>query len=67
LRTLRGQLPEPDLPWAGRFHNPAAVANLEERRAWLRLNEEPVREGAITITRAGSGPGAGLIDFDGSP
>ena len=23
------------------------------------------REGAIKITRAGSGPGAGLIDFDG--
>ena len=40
-------------------------ANLEEGRAWLRLNEEPVREGAIKITRAGSGPGAGLIDFDG--
>jgi hypothetical protein len=24
-------------------------------RAWLRLNEAPVREGAIKITRAGSG------------
>jgi hypothetical protein len=38
---------------------------LEEGRAWLRLNDEPVREGAIKITRAGAGPGAGLIDFDG--
>jgi hypothetical protein len=34
-------------------------------RAWLRLNDEPVREGAIKITRAGAGPGAGLVDFDG--
>lgn len=58
------QLAEP-LPWSGRFHDPAPVANLEEGRAWLRLNEEPVREGAIKITRAGSGSGAGLIDFDG--
>jgi hypothetical protein len=31
----------------------------------LRLNDEPVREGAIKITRAGSGSGAGLIDFGG--
>jgi hypothetical protein len=59
------QLAEPALPWSGRFHDPAPVANLEEGRAWLRLNEEPVREGAIKITRAGSGSGAGLIDFDG--
>jgi len=57
------QLVEPDLPWAGRFHDSAPGANLEEGRAWLRLNEEPVREGAIKITRAGSG--AGVIDFDG--
>ena len=59
------QLAEPDLPWSGRFHDPAPGANIEEGRAWLRLNDEPVREGAITITRAGDGPGAGLIDFDG--
>ena len=59
------QLAEPALPWSGRFHDPAPGANLEEGRAWLRLNEEPVREGAIKITRAGSGSGAGLIDFDG--
>jgi hypothetical protein len=59
------QLAEPDLPWSGRFHDPAPGANVEEGRAWLRLNEEPVREGAIKITRAGTGPGAGLIDFDG--
>jgi hypothetical protein len=59
------QLAEPALPWSGRFHDPAPGANLEEGRAWLRLNEGPVREGAIKITRAGSGPGAGLIDFDG--
>jgi hypothetical protein len=59
------QLAEPDLPWSGRFHDPAPAASLEEGRAWLRLNEEPVREGAIKITRAGSGSGAGLIDFDG--
>ena len=56
---------EPALPWSGRFHDPAPGANLEKGRAWLRLNEEPVREGAIKITRAGSAPGAGLIDFDG--
>jgi hypothetical protein len=59
------QLAEPDLPWAGRFHDPAPAADLEEGDAWLRLNEEPVREGAIRITRAGSGAGAGLVDFDG--
>jgi hypothetical protein len=59
------QLAEPDLPWSGRFHDPAPAAHLREGRAWLRLNVEPVREGAITITRAGSGSGAGLIDFDG--
>jgi hypothetical protein len=59
------QLAEPDLPWSGRFHDPAPAARLEEGRAWLRLNEEPVREGAIKITRAGSGSGAGLVDFDG--
>ncbi len=59
------QLAELDLPWAGRFHDPATAANLEEGRAWLRLNEAPVREGAIKITRAGSGSSAGLIDFDG--
>jgi hypothetical protein len=59
------QLAEPDLPWSGRFHDPAPAANLEEGGAWLRLNEETVREGAIKITRAGSGAGAGLIDFDG--
>jgi hypothetical protein len=58
------QLAEPALPWSGRFHDPAPAASLEEGRAWLRLNE-PVREGAIKITRAGSGSGAGLIDFDG--
>lgn len=57
------QLAEPDLPWSGRFHDPAPGANLEEGRAWLRLDEEPVREGAVKITRADSG--AGLIDFDG--
>ena len=57
------QLAEPDLPWSGRFHDPAPTASLEEGRAWLRLNEEPIREGAIKITRSGSG--AGLIDFDG--
>ena len=59
------QLAEPDLPWSGRFHDPAPAASLEEGRAWLRLNEEPIREGAIKITRAGSSSGAGLIDFDG--
>jgi hypothetical protein len=59
------QLAEPDLPWSGRFHDPAPMAYLEEGRAWLRLNDEPVREGAIKITRAGAGAGAGLIDFDG--
>jgi hypothetical protein len=59
------QLAEPDLPWSGRFHDPAPAATLKEGRAWLRLDFEPVREGAIKITRAGSGPGAGLIDFDG--
>jgi hypothetical protein len=58
------QLPEPDLPWSGRFHDPAAAA-LEEAHAWLRLDVEPIREGAIKITRAGSGSGAGLIDFEG--
>ena len=57
------QLAEPSLPWSGRFRDPAPGATLEEGRAWLRLNEEPVREGAIKITRASSG--AGLIDFDG--
>jgi len=59
------QLAEPALPWSGRFHDPATGAKLEEGRAWLRLNDEPVREGAIKITRAGSGSSAGLIDFDG--
>jgi hypothetical protein len=59
------QLAEPDLPWSGRFHDPAPAASLEEGRAWLRFNEEPIREGAIKITRASSGSGAGLIDFDG--
>ncbi len=59
------RLREPDLPWSGRFHDPAPAAPLEEGRAWLRLDVEPVREGAIKITRAGSGAGAGLIDFDG--
>src|SRR5438128_9854047 len=49
------QLAEPALPWSGRFHDPAPGANLEKGRAWLRLNEEPVREGVIEITRAGSG------------
>ncbi|MGZ4316438.1 MAG: hypothetical protein ACXVRS_11485 [Gaiellaceae bacterium] len=53
------------LPWSGRFYEPAPGASLEEGRAWLRLNEEPVREGAVKITRASSGPSAGLIDFDG--
>jgi hypothetical protein len=57
------QLAEPGLPWAGRFHDPAPAVNLKEGRAWLRLTEEPVREGVIKITRAASG--AGLIDFDG--
>ncbi len=55
------QLLEPDLPWSGRFHDPAPGANLEEGRAWLRFNEEPVREGVIKITRVG----AGLVDFEG--
>ena len=59
------QLAEPALPWSGRFHDPAPGPNLEEGRVWLRFNEEPVREGVIKITRAGSGSGAGLIDFDG--
>jgi hypothetical protein len=59
------QLADADLPWSGRFHDPAPGASLEEERAWLRLDEEPVREGAIKITRAGSGSSAGLIDFDG--
>jgi hypothetical protein len=59
------QLAEPAVPWSGRFHDLAPEANLEEGRAWLRLNDEPVREGAIKITRAGSGSSAGLIDFDG--
>jgi hypothetical protein len=59
------QLAEPDLPWSGRFHDPTPRVYLEEGRAWLRLNDEPIREGAIKITRAGAGPGAGLIDFDG--
>ena len=59
------QLAEPDLPWSGRFHDPGPGATLEEGRAWLRLDEEPVLEGAVKITRAGSGSGAGLIDFDG--
>jgi hypothetical protein len=65
VESADDQLAELDLPWAGRFHDPAPAANLEEGRAWLRLNEEPVREGAIKITRAGSGSSAGLIDFDG--
>src|SRR5262249_42569608 len=56
---------EPDLPWSGRFRDLAPGANLQEGGAWLRLYEEPVREGAIKITRAGSGSGAGLVDFDG--
>jgi len=56
---------EPDLQWSGRFHDPAPGANLEEGRAWLHLDEEPVREGAIKITRAGAGSAAGLVDFDG--
>jgi hypothetical protein len=60
-----GQLVESDLPWSGRFHDPAPARNVVEGRAWLRLNEEPVREGVVKITRAGSGSGAGLIDFDG--
>jgi hypothetical protein len=59
------QLAEPDLPWSGRLHDPAPAARLEAGRAWLRLNEEPIREGAIKITRTGFGSGAGLIDFDG--
>lgn len=59
------QLAKSDLPWSGRFHDPTPAATLNEGRAWLRLDVEPVREGAIKITRAGSGPGAGLIDFDG--
>ena len=59
------QLLESDLPWSGRFHDPAPRAKLEEGRAWLRLNQEPIREGAIKITRAGSGSSAGLVDFDG--
>jgi len=59
------RLAEPDLPWSGRFHDSAPAASLEEGLAWLRLNEEPVLEGAIKITRAGAGAGAGLIDFDG--
>ena len=59
------QLAEPALPWSGRFHDPTPGANLEEGRAWLRLDVEPVREGAIKITRASARPGAGLIDFDG--
>ncbi len=59
------QLLEPDLPWSGRFHDPAPGANLEEGRAWLRFNEEPVREGVIKITRVGSGSSAGLVDFEG--
>jgi hypothetical protein len=58
------QLLDSDLPWSGRFHDPGA-ATLEEAHAWLCLDVEPVREGAIKITRAGSGGGAGLIDFDG--
>ena len=58
------QLAEADLPWSGRFHDPAPGANLEEERAWLRLDEEPVREGAIKITRAGSGSSRMMIDFD---
>jgi hypothetical protein len=59
------QLAEADLPWSGRVHALAPGASLEEERAWLHLDEEPVREGAIKITRAGSGSSAGLIDFDG--
>ncbi len=61
------QLAEPDLPWSGRFRDPAPAASLEEVRAWLRLNHEPVREGAVKITRAGAGAGSGsgVIDFDG--
>ena len=59
------QLAELGLPWSGRFHDPAPGATLEEGCAWLCLDEEPVREGAVKITRAGSGSGAGLIDFDG--
>ena len=64
VQSAGDQLVEPDLQWSGRFHDPAPAASLEEGRAWLRLNEEPIREGAIKITRAGSGSGAGLIDFD---
>jgi hypothetical protein len=52
----QGSQAEPALPWSGRFHDPAPGANLEEGRAWLSLDEGPVREGAIKITRAGSGP-----------
>jgi hypothetical protein len=65
VESAGDQLAEPDLPWSGRFHDPAPAARLQEGRAWLRLNVEPVREGTITITRAGSGSSAGLIDFDG--
>jgi hypothetical protein len=65
VESAGDQLLESDLPWSGRFHDPSPGANLEDGRAWLRLNEEPVREGAIEITRVGSGSGAGLIDFDG--
>src|SRR5205809_891025 len=57
------QLAEPALPWSGHFRDPAPAATLEEGRAWLCLTEEPVREGAIKITRAGSSSDAGLIDF----
>jgi hypothetical protein len=63
VQSAGDRLVEPDLPWSGRFHDPAPAASLEEGLAWLRLNEGPVREGAIKITRAGSG--SGLIDFDG--
>jgi hypothetical protein len=65
VESAGDQLAAPDLPWSGRFHDPAPAPTLQEGRAWLRLNVEPVREGVITITRSGSGGGAGLIDFDG--
>jgi hypothetical protein len=65
VESADDRLAEPELAWAGRFHDPAPAANLEQGGAWLRLNEEPFREGAIKITRAGTGAGAGLIDFDG--
>ena len=62
------QLREPDLPWSGRFHDPAAAATLEEGHAWLRLDGEPVREGAARASASSRDSSPGIhISERGSP